>query len=56
MERKRFDRGETIAAMVAPDMGQLDANTAAAGEQSALKSAWWRTMAIFGVGKATATR
>jgi len=35
MERKRFDRGETIAATVAPDMGQLDANTAAAGEQSA---------------------
>jgi len=56
MERERFDRGETIAARVAPDMGQLDANTAAAGEQSARKSAWWKTMAIFGVGKTFATR
>jgi len=56
MERKRFDCGETIVVSAAPDMGQFDAKTAAAGEQSVLKSAWWKTMAIFGVGKATASR
>jgi len=54
--RKCFDRRETIAAKVVVDMGQFDANAAAAGEQSMRRSAPQKTMAIFGVGKTAPSR
>ncbi|WP_292584556.1 hypothetical protein [Mesorhizobium sp.] len=54
--RKCFDRRETITAKAVVDMGQFDASAAAAGEQSVPQPVPWKATAIFGVGKAAATR